>query len=137
MFYLKCIRTGFAVALFASAVANAATIERGYATNEPAIPTESTQKFLDNVRPYGNGQPSPTILYSTGGIGQATNSPEALRGPSVTSTGPVSEKPGFSTHTLPGGGTLERRNTQPYQIQPGTLERRSVTPTPVQSQWGY
>lgn len=128
------IGTGLAIALFAAAVANAASVEKGYATNEPAIPNASTQKFLDNVRPYGNGQPSPTILYSTGGIGQATNSPEALRGPSVTSTGTPPEHQPIGTGSL-RGGVLERRTNTPYRIEPGTLERRPITPTPVQSPW--
>jgi hypothetical protein len=135
MSFLKCVKTGVAIALFTSAAANAASVEQGYAPSEPAIPQASTQKFLDNVRTYGNGQPSPTILYSTGGIAQATNSPEALKGPSVTSTGPQPEKTPLRSGTLSGGGTLERRSNQPYQITPGAVERRQVTPTPVQSQW--
>ncbi len=137
MSYLMAARTGLTMVLFAASIAQAASVEQGYATNEPAIPSASTQKFLDNVRTYGNGQPSPTILYSTGGIAQATNSPEALKGPSVTSTGSLPEKPGLRTGTLPGGGTLERRTNQAYQITPGTIERRPVQPPPIQSQWGY
>jgi hypothetical protein len=126
---------GFAAALFAAASVNAASIEQGYTPNEPAIPAASTQKFLDNVRTYGNGQPSPTILYSTGGIAEATNSPEALKGPSVTSTGTVPDRAPLQGGALSGGGTIERRSNQPYTITPGTVERRSITPTPIQSQW--
>ena len=127
-------KLALAVALLAAGVAQAASVEKGYPTNEPAIPSSETQKFLDNVRTYGNGQPSPTIVYSTGGIAEATNSPEALRGPSVTSTGTPPEHKTMGSSSL-RGGTLERRTNQPYQIPPGVLERRSVQPPPVQSTW--
>jgi len=133
--FTATMKTGLAIMLLAAASVEAASREEGMPTvNPPAISTESKDRFLGNVRDYGTGQPSPNILYSTGGIADATNSPEALKGPSITSTGTPPEKTPLSGGLL-HGQTLERRTNQPYQVQPGTLERRTVTPTPIQSTW--
>jgi hypothetical protein len=121
------------IVLMAITAVEAATIE-GMPGSPPVIPQESRDRFLGGVRPYGDGRPSPNILYSTGGIAEATNSPEAASGPSVTSTGTPPEHPALSGGAL-RGGTLERRTNTPYVVQPGTLERRTVTPVPVQSPW--
>ena len=134
MFVWTRITVALAIGLLAAATVQAASREEGYATNPPEIPSESKDRFLDNVRHYGDGRPSPNILYSTGGIANATNSPEALKGPSVTSTGTPPEKPPLSGKLLQGQ-TLERRTNQPYYIAPGQLERRPVAPTPIQSTW--
>ena len=83
-----------AVLLFASGAAYAASAEHGYANNEPAISGGQTQKFLNNVPDYGNGKPSPNITHSTAAISAANNSPDAVKGPSITSTGAVAGKPG-------------------------------------------
>jgi hypothetical protein len=99
------------------------------------ISQESRDRFLGGVRPYGDGQPSPNIIYSTGGIAEATNSPDALRGPSVTSTGAPPEHSSSSSSTLQGGGTIERRTNTPYVVTPTPLERRTITPPPMQSPW--
>jgi len=128
------LKTGLALALVSAAAVQAAVIDEGAPVNPPAISNASTNRFLGGVRDFGTGQPSPSIVYSTGGIAQATNSPDALRGPSVTSTGtpaPHTSLGGGALH----GGTLERRTNTPYVIQPNTLERRTNTPYPIQSPW--
>lgn len=81
-----------AMLLFTCGVAHAASTEHGYANNEPAISSGQTQKFLNKVPDYGTGKPSPNITHSTAGIAQANNSPDAVKGPSVTSTGPAPGK---------------------------------------------
>ena len=136
MFISRILKIGMGIALMSAAAAQAAAIDEGSPINPPAISNESTNRFLGGVRDFGTGQPSPNIIYSTGGIAQATNSPEALRGPSVLSM------PAPPPHASLGGGrlqggTIERRTNQPYPITPNTLERRTNTPTPVQSPWGY
>ena len=120
--------------LFAGGVAQAAAIDEGTPINAPAIPQESTKRFLGGVRDFGTGQPSSTIIYSTGGIAQATNSPEALRGPSVLSTGTPPEHTSLGGGKLTGG-TIERRTNTPNTITPGQLERRPVTPYSITSPW--
>jgi len=135
MFISGTMKAGLAIMLLVAASVEAASREEGMPTvNPPAISNESKDRFLGNVRDYGNGQPSPNIIYSTGGIADATNSPEALKGPSVTSTGTPPDKAPLSGGLLTGQ-SLERRTNTPYQVPPGTLERRVVTPTPVQSTW--
>ena len=134
MFTSSILKTGLVMALMSVAAAQAAPIDEGTPINPPAISNESTNRFLGGVRDFGNGQPSPSIVYSTSGIAQATNSPDALRGASVTSTGTPSEHTSLGGSTL-HGGTLERRTNQPYVIQPNTLERRTNTPYPIQSPW--
>jgi len=134
--FTSILRTGLGIALLSASAVHAATIDESMPMNTPVIPNASTDRFLGGVRDFGNGQPSPNIIYSTGGISQATNSPEALRGPSVLSM------PAPPPHaSLVGGklqgGTLERRTNPPYQIQPNTLERRTNTPYPLTSPWGY
>lgn len=104
---------------------------------EPSvIPKESTDRFLGGVRDFGDGRPSPNILYSTRGLGEAANSPgrAASQGPSVLSfgTSPASRPLGGSKLQ---GGTLERRTNSPYVIQGGTIEYHPITPYPLNSPW--
>jgi hypothetical protein len=137
MFNSAMLKIVLGIALISAAAAvQAASIEEGMPMNPPAISNESTNRFLGGVRDFGNGQPSPNIIYSTGGIAEATNSPEALRGPSVLSTGTPPAHQSLGGGRLQGG-QLERRTNTPYQVQPGQLERRTNTPYPVTSPWGY
>jgi hypothetical protein len=136
MFISRILKIGIGIALTSAAAVQAAPIDEGSPINPPAISNESTNRFLGGVRDFGTGQPSPNIIYSTGGLAEATNSPEALRGPSVLSM------PAPPPHTSLGGGklqggTIERRTNTPYQVPPNTLERRINTPYPVTSPWGY
>ena len=129
------LKMGLAIVLMWAAAAQAAAVYEGMPTvNPPAISNESTNRFLGGVRDFGDGRPSPNILYSTSEIGQATNSPEALKGPSVTSTGTPAAHRSLGGSTLPGG-TIDRRTNLPYPTQPGQLERRINTPYPIQSPW--
>src|SRR4051812_19742153 len=100
------MRTGLAIVLLSAGVSQAAAIDEGLPINPPAISQDSTNRFLGGVRDFGTGQPSSNIIYSTGGIAQATNSPEALKGPSVTSTGTPAANTPLSGSTLQGG-TIE------------------------------
>jgi hypothetical protein len=129
------LKTGLAIMLMSAAAVQAAAVDEGMpAINPPAISNASTARFLDGVRDFGDGRPSPNILYSTSGIAQATNSPEALKGPSVLSTGTPPPHSSLGASRLQGG-TLERRTNAPYPTQPGQLERRTNTPYPLQSPW--
>src|SRR3954468_9422680 len=128
------MRTGLAIILLSAAAAQAATIDEGLPVNPPAIPQDSTNRFLGGVRDFGTGQPSSNIIYSTGGIAQATNSPEALKGPSVTSTGTPAAHTPLGGSALQGG-TIERRTNAPNPITPGQLERRTNTPYQITSPW--
>jgi hypothetical protein len=119
--------------LAAAATAQAASVE-GMPGSPPVIPRESTERFLGGVRDYGDGRPSPNIIYSTGGLGEAVNSPEAQKGPSVLSTGTPPPHTSLTGSALPGG-TLERRTNQPYSITPGVIEKRTNTPYPINSPW--
>ena len=85
------------------------------ANNDSPIPRESTERVLGNIRDFAGGKPSPNILYSTQDLGEITNSPAAVKGPSVMSLDrPPPHKP-LSSGTLPGG-TIERRTiTSPWQ----------------------
>ena len=136
MFTSAMLKTGLAVMMMAVAVAQAAALDEGMPINPPAVSNASTERFLGGVRDFGDGRPSPNILYSTGGIAQATNSPEALKGPSVLSTGTPAPHQSLGGGKLQGG-QLERRTNTPYPVQPGQLERRTNTPYPVTSPWGY
>ena len=129
------MKSGLAIVLLlAGGVAQAAAIDEGAPINAPAISQESTKRFLGGVRDFGTGQPSSNIIYSTGGIAQATNSPEALKGPSVLSTGTPAAHTPLGGSALQGG-TLERRTNTPNTITPGQLERRSNTPYQITSPW--
>jgi hypothetical protein len=100
----------------------------------PVLSNAASERFLGGVRDFGTGQPSPSIIYSNSGLAQATNSPEALRGPSITSTGtPAAHTPIGNSNLR--GGTIERRTNTPYQIPPNQLERRTNTPYPITSPW--
>ncbi len=100
------------------------------------LPRESTERFLGQVRDFGDGRPSPNILYSTRGIGEAANSPGRAtpQGSSVLSIGapPANTRLRGSTLT---GGTIERRPIAPYAIPGGTIEQNPVTPYTVNSPW--
>jgi hypothetical protein len=129
------IKSGLAIVLLlAGGVAQAAAIDEGAPINAPAISQESTKRFLGGVRDFGTGQPSSNIIYSTGGIAEATNSPEALKGPSILSTGTPAEHTSLGGGRLQGG-TLERRPVTPTTITPGQIERRTNTPYPITSPW--
>lgn len=129
------LKAALAAALAAAAGVQAASVPEGMPSSPPVIPNASTDRFLGGVRDFGTGQPSPSIIYSTGDLAQATNSPEALKGPSVLSTGTPPARGPLNASTLQGG-TLERRTNQPYSIPPNTLERRTNPPYTVQSPWG-
>lgn len=133
MFKMAGGKTAFGLAMLAMTAAQAAPVE-GMPGSPPVIPQDSRDRFLGGVRDYGDGRPSPNIIYSTGGIGEALNSPEAVKGPSVLSTGTPPEHSSLGGNTLQGG-TLERRSNTPYVVAPGTLERRTNTPVPIQSPW--
>jgi hypothetical protein len=139
MFTSTMLKTGLGIVMMSAAAVQAATVDEGMPTvNPPAISNASTARFLGGVRDFGDGRPSPNILYSTSGIAQATNSPEALRGPSVLSTGTPPPHASLGGGQLGlQGGSLERRTNVPTPIQPAQLERRVNTPYPVQSPWGY
>jgi hypothetical protein len=128
------MKTGLAIVLLSAALAQAAAIDEGLPVNAPAIPQDSTNRFLGGVRDFGTGQPSSNIIYSTGGIAEATNSPEALKGPSVTSTGTPAEHTSLGGGKLQGG-TIERRTNTAVPITPGQLERLTNTPYPITSPW--
>ena len=134
MFTSAMLKTGLAIMMMSTAVAQAAALDEGMPINPPAISNASTDRFLGGVRDFGDGRPSPNIIYSTGGIAEATNSPEALRGPSVLSIGAPPPHATLGGNRLQGG-TLERRTNTPYTNQPGTLERRTNTPYQIQSPW--
>ncbi len=134
MFTSAMLKTGLAVMMMAAAVAQAAALDEGTPINPPAVSNASTERFLGGVRDFGDGRPSPNIIYSTGGIAQATNSPEALKGPSVLSIGAPPPHAALGGGRLQGG-TLERRTNTPYTNQPGQLERRTNTPYQIQSPW--
>lgn len=129
------LKSGLAmVLLLAGGTAQSAAIDEGAPINPPVIPQESTKRFLGGVPDYGTGQPSPNIIYSTGGIAEATNSPEALKGPSVLSTGTPAAPTSLGGGKLQGG-TIERRTVTPTPMTPGQLERRTNTPYPISSPW--
>jgi hypothetical protein len=134
MMTVAAMKSGLAVVLLSAGVAQAAAIDEGFPVNPPAIPQDSTNRFLGGVRDFGTGQPSPNIIYSTDGIAQATNSPEALKGPSVTSTGTPAAHTSLGGGTLQGG-TIERRTNAPNPITPGQFERRTNTPYQITSPW--
>jgi hypothetical protein len=134
MFTSAMLKTGLAIVMMSAAAAQAAAIDEGLPINPPAVSNASTERFLGGVRDFGDGRPSPNILYSTGGIAQANNSPEALKGPSVLSIGAPPPHATLGGSRLQGG-TLERRTNTPYTNQPGTLERRTNTPYQIQSPW--
>jgi hypothetical protein len=130
--FLPALKIAVGIALMSTASARAATAE-GMPGSPPVIPPKSTERFLDGVRDYGNGQPSPSIIYPTAALTEA-NSPDA-KGPSVLSTGTPPEHVPLSGSGLRGGGTLERRTNQPYRITPGTIEKRDITPPVNKSTW--
>lgn len=134
MFTPAMLKTGLAIVMISAAAAQAAAIDEGLPINPPAISNASTERFLGGVRDFGDGRPSPNIIYSTGGIADATNSPEALKGPSVLSIGAPPPHGTLGGSSLQGG-TLERRTNTPYTNQPGTIERRTNTPYQIQSPW--
>ena len=128
------LKTGLGVALISAAVAHAAALPENMPGSPPVLSNAAAERFLGGVRNFGTGQPSPSIIYSNGGLAQATNSPEALRGPSVmTMSTPAGHAPIGSSKL--SGGTLERRSNTPYQITPNQLERRTNTPYPITSPW--
>ena len=134
MFISTMLKTGLGLALISAAVAHAAAIPEGMPGSPPVLSNAASERFLGGVRDFGTGQPSPSIIYSNGGLAQATNSPEALRGPSITSTGtPAAHTPIGNSNLR--GGTIERRTNTPYQITPNQLERRTNTPYPITSPW--
>jgi hypothetical protein len=134
MFISTMLKTGLGIALISAAVAHAAAIPEGMPGSPPVLSNAATERFLGGVRDFGTGQPSPSIIYSNAGLAQATNSPEALKGPSITSTGtPAANTPIGSSNLR--GGTIERRTNTPYQIPPNQLERRTNTPYPITSPW--
>jgi hypothetical protein len=134
MFISTMLKTGLGIALISAAVAHAAAITEGMPGSPPVLSNAASERFLGGVRDFGTGQPSPSIIYSNGGLAQATNSPEALRGPSITSTGtPAAHTPIGNSNLR--GGTIERRTNTPYQIPPNQLERRTNTPYPITSPW--
>jgi hypothetical protein len=120
------------IALLTAASTWAASVE-GMPGSPPVIPQQSTERFLEGVRDYGNGQPSLSIVYPTAAIAQA-NAPDA-KGPSVLSTGAPPEHAPLSGGGLRGGGTLERRTATPYQITPGVIQKREITPPINKSTW--
>ncbi|MEO8441630.1 MAG: hypothetical protein ABI547_04035 [Betaproteobacteria bacterium] len=134
MFTSAMLKTGLAIVTMSAALAQAAAIDEGLPINPPAVSNASTERFLGGVRDFGDGRPSPNIIYSTSGIAQATNSPEALQGPSVLSIPAPPPHATLGGSTL-SGGTLERRTNAPYPTQPGQLERRSNTPYSIRSPW--
>ena len=134
MFISTMLRTGLGIALISAAVAHAAALPEGMPSSPPVLSNAATERFLGGVRDFGTGQPSPSIIYSNAGLAQATNSPEALKGPSITSTGtPAAHTPIGNSNLR--GGTIERRTNTPYQITPNQLERRTNTPYPITSPW--
>ena len=134
MFISSVLKTGLGIALISAAVAHAAAIPEGMPGSPPVLSNAASERFLGGVRDFGTGQPSPSIIYSNSGLAQATNSPEALRGPSITSTGtPAAHTPIGNSNLR--GGTIERRTNTPYQITPNQLERRTNTPYPITSPW--
>ncbi len=103
------LNIGIAIFLTAGAGARAATIIEDMPGSPPVLPHESTQRFLGGVRDFGDGLPSRTITHSTGGIAQALNSPAALKGPSITSTGtPPPHRP-LGGRRLQGGTVTPQR----------------------------
>ena len=134
MFISSVLKTGLGIALISAACAHAAALPEGMPGSPPVLSNAATERFLGGVRDFGTGQPSPSIIYSTGGLAQATNSPEALKGPSVTTmSAPAAHTPIGGSNLR--GGTIERRTNTPYQIAPNQLERRTVTPYPMTSPW--
>jgi hypothetical protein len=123
MFICAGLKAGLGVALLAATAVQAATIE-DMPGSPPVISQEATRRFLGGVRDYGDGRPSPNILYSTAGIGESLNSPAALKGPSVV----VMPKP--PAHTPLGGGSL-----QGGTISRGSVDKAVVSPQPVTSSW--
>ena len=129
------LRTGLGIALISAVAAHAAALPESMPGSPPVLSNAAAERFLGGVRDFGTGQPSPSIIYSTGGLAQATNSPEALKGPSITSTGTPAAHVPIGGSTLSGGGTLERRTNTPYPITPNQIERRTNTPYPITSPW--
>ena len=133
MFISTMLKTGLGIALISAAVAHAAALPEGMPGSPPVLSNAATERFLGGVRDFGTGQPSPSIIYSNAGLAQATNSPEALKGPSITSTGTPAANTPIGNSNL-RGGTIERRtNTLPNY--PDQLERRTNTPYPITSPW--
>jgi hypothetical protein len=128
------LKTSLAAVLISAVAAHAAGLPESMPESPPVLPNASADRFLGGVRDFGTGQPSPSIIYSTGGLAQATNSPEALKGPSVTSMGTPAPNVPIAGSQLQGG-TLERRTNTPYSITPNQLERRTNSPYPLQSTW--
>ena len=134
MFISSVLKTGLGIALISAACAHAAALPEGMPGSPPVLSNAATERFLGGVRDFGTGQPSPSIIYSNSGLAQATNSPEALKGPSVTTmSAPAAHTPIGGSNLR--GGTIERRANTPYQIAPNQLERRTVTPYPMTSPW--
>ena len=134
MFISSVLKTGVGIALISAACAHAAALPEGMPGSPPVLSNAATERFLGGVRDFGTGQPSPSIIYSNSGLAQATNSPEALKGPSVTTmSAPAAHTPIGGSNLR--GGTIERRTNTPYQIAPNQLERRTVTPYPMTSPW--
>jgi len=134
MFISSVLKTGLGIALISAAIAHAAALPEGMPGSPPVLSNAATERFLGGVRDFGTGQPSPSIIYSNSGLAQATNSPEALKGPSVTTmSAPAAHTPIGGSNLR--GGTIERRTNTPYQITPNQLERRTNTPYPITSPW--
>ena len=134
MFISSVLKTGLGIALISAACAHAAALPEGMPGSPPVLSNAATERFLGGVRDFGTGQPSPSIIYSNSGLAQATNSPEALKGPSVTTmSAPAAHTPIGGSNLR--GGTIERRTNTPYQIPPNQLERRTNTPYPITSPW--
>jgi hypothetical protein len=124
------------ILLLLASAAQAETVEKGYHIEPQVLPQESTDKFLGNVRPYGNGQPSPVIIKPTDQVGAAANSPgrTITEGPSVTSTGKPAAHPRLGGSSI-AKGSPDKRPVSAERVSGAKLEKRSITPAPVAPTW--
>ena len=105
------------------------------ASDDAPIPKATTERFLRTVPDFAGGTPSPSIIYSTRAVGEAKNSPEALRqAPPVTVIPKPTANAPLSSSRLQGG-TLERREVPKQPIQKEPVKRESIQPYDLKSPW--
>ena len=98
-----------AILLLLASAAPAETVEKGYHIEPPVLSPQSTDKFLGNVRNYGDGRPSPNVVRPT----EQAGGRKITDAPSTTPTGKPTAQPRTDSKPLAGSESTDKRPPGP------------------------
>src|SRR3954466_11627750 len=107
----QCVFVAITVGGASAAVAAAA------GPDDPVLPTTSADRFLGNVPSFAGGNPSPSFIYPTEAVSAGQASAQRSDSPSVSVIGESPAQSSRSSNGIHGGGTIQRRQITPTQIQ--------------------